>query len=231
MINLKEINKKDPLKRNVDNGLDNMKGCTPFDPPSAFDDEKKELIPAAELPEIIKQLMDEHEVATKQLNDFEKALVDFKTNAYIMHKEINTAFLAFFKYYDNQLMLHNEKEDKVLFPLLEQKLLVNGEHSIAENPTTAIDVMEDDHVRIIQLGTLTFNLFGVATRLKDNESRMFVCETGYNTGRELIELLRLHIYREDYTLFPLAFKLISKEEFETMIPKTKKYKFVDLQQK
>lgn len=223
MIDLKETNKRDPLKRNVEHGLDNMEGATPFDPPGAFDDEKKELIPADQMPEIIKQLMDEHILATEQLSKFETALVEFQTGGYVLNANINSAFSDFFKFYDSKLMAHNEKEDKVLFPLLEQKLLENGEHSTGENPTTAIDIMEDDHVRIIQLGTLTFNLIGIATRLRDDVSRIFVCETSYNTGRELIELLRLHIYREDYTLFPLAFKLISKEDFDAMTPKTKKY--------
>ncbi len=224
MLNLKDLSKKDPVQRNVDHGLDNMKGCTPFDPPSATEESKKELIPAGMAPELLKQLMDEHIAATSQLEAFEKALVNFKTNGYVLTQEINSVFSDFFKYYDNQLLLHNEKEDKVLFPLLEQKLLQSGEHSIGEIPNTAIDVMEDDHVRIIQLGTLTFNLFGLATRIRDEQSRVFVCETGYNTGRELTELLRLHIYREDYTLFPLAFKLISTEEFSALLPKAKKYK-------
>lgn len=226
MLNLKEINKTDPVKRNVDHGLDNMQGTTPFDPPEAYDEGRKSSIPEDQMPEIIRQLMEEHVIATKQLDDFEKALIDYKTSNFVLSPEINIAFSEFFKYYDNHLMLHNEKEDKVLFPFLETKLMESGEHSVGENPTTAIDVMEDDHVKIIQLGTLAFNFFGLATRLKDPESRMFTCDSGYNSGREMIELLRLHIYREDYTLFPLAFKLISKEEFEAMVPKANKFKAI-----
>ncbi len=38
----------------------------------------------------------------------------------------------------------------------------------------------------------------------------------YQNSLELIEMLRLHIYREDETLFQLAHQLISIEEFEEM---------------
>ena len=34
-------------------------------------------------------------------------------------------------------------------------------------------MMEDDHIKFIQLGTLTFNLLGLATRLQDDRSRIF----------------------------------------------------------
>lgn len=225
-MDLKKINKLDPLVRNAVREIDNLQGSTPFDPPEAFDDNKKELIPMEDCPELLKQLMDEHKTALKHLDDFEKALVDFKSNGFVLTSDINLSFSEFFKYYDHGLMIHNDKEEKVLFPLLEEKLIENGEHSVGENPSTAIDVMEDDHVKIIQLGTLAFNLFGIATRLKDSQSQIFVCDTAYNVSRELIELLKLHIYREDYTLFPLAYKLLSKDHFDNLMPKAKKYSFL-----
>ncbi|MBK9282993.1 MAG: hemerythrin domain-containing protein [Sphingobacteriaceae bacterium] len=224
MIDLKETNKKDPLKRSVEHGLDNMKGATPFDPPSVYDEENKPKIDFESMPDAIKELMNEHKVAIEKLEIFENALVEFKSNGYVLNPSINSALSEFFKFYDNNLLVHNEKEDKVLFPLLNEKLIATGEHSIGENPKTAIDVMEDDHVKFIQLGTLSFNLFGLATRIKDLQSRNFICDTAYDTSREFAELLRLHIYREDYTLFPLAQKLISESEFDELSKKQKKFK-------
>ncbi|MBK6522188.1 MAG: hemerythrin domain-containing protein [Sphingobacteriaceae bacterium] len=224
MIDLKETNKKDPIKRNVENGLDNMKGCTPFDPPSVYEEENKPKIDFDAMPEALQELMKEHKVAVEKIEAFENALVEYKTSGYVLNPSINSTLSEFFKFYDNNLLVHNEKEDKALFPILNAKLLESGEHSIGENPKTAIDVMEDDHVKFIQLGTLCFNLFGLATRIKDPQSRMFICDTAYDTSREFTELLRLHIYREDYTLFPLAHKLISAEEFEEISKKQKRYK-------
>lgn len=223
MIDLKETNKHDPVQRNVEHGLDEMKGCTPFDPPSVYEDKDKNKVDFESMADALKELVEDHKKAIKKIEEFEKALVDYKTNGYKITKEINAVFADFYKYYDNELLLHNEKEDKVLFPLLNEKLLASGEHSISENPKTAIDVMEDDHVKFIQLGTLSFNLWGLATRITDATSRIFICDTAYDTSREFTELLRLHIYREDYTLFPLAMKLISQEEFTVIHQKHKKY--------
>ena len=224
MINLKETAKTDPVKRNVEHGLDNMKGCTPFDPPSVYEEENKPKIDFAAMAPALQELIEEHKVAVEKIELFENALVEFKTNGYVLNQQINSALSEFFKFYDNKLLLHNEKEDKVLFPLLNEKLMETGEHSTGENPKTAIDVMEDDHVKFIQLGTLSFNLFGLATRIKDPQSRIFICDTAYDTSREFTELLRLHIYREDYTLFPLAQKLISEAEFAEISKKQQKYK-------
>ncbi|MCK5467412.1 MAG: hypothetical protein KAI99_02855, partial [Cyclobacteriaceae bacterium] len=64
-----------------------------------------------------------------------------------------------------------------------------------------------------QLASLTFNILGLAARLPDNHSRMLTFDVAYNSGIELVELLRLHIYREDNILFPLAQKLLTKTEF------------------
>lgn len=222
MINLKEINKTDPVKKQTENGLDDMKGDTPFDPPSAYDEEYTSKIDFEGMSPVLKELVEEHKKAIAETEKFENALVEFKTNGYKLTKEINLAFSEFFKFYDNGLMVHNEKEDKVLFPLLNVKLIEAGEHSVGENPKTAIDVMEDDHVKFIQLGTLGFNLLGLATRIQDPQSRMFIYDTAYDTCREFTELLRLHIYREDYTLFPLAQKLINEKEFESLFEKQKK---------
>jgi iron-sulfur cluster repair protein YtfE (RIC family) len=98
--------------------------------------------------------------------------------------------------------------------VLHAKLLAQGEHGTGTVPRTAIDLMEDDHVKFIQLGALTFNLLGLAARLPDARSALFTFDAAYETSRELTETIRLHIYREDNILFPLAHKLLSKEELD-----------------
>jgi hemerythrin-like domain-containing protein len=92
-------------------------------------------------------------------------------------------------------------------------MLESGEHSTSkENPHTPVDLMEDDHIKLIQLATLSFNLLGLAMRLKDQADIAVTFDLAYNNGKELVELLKLHIYREDNTLFPLAQKLLTKQE-------------------
>ena len=58
---------------------------------------------------------------------------------------------------------------------------------------------------------------GLAARLPDERSRGFVFQTAFNNARELVELIRLHIYREDHVVFPLAQKLISTEELDALM--------------
>jgi hemerythrin-like domain-containing protein len=213
---LKKIEKiKEPIIRDVEKGLEDSEH-SPMDPPSAYEQPGTLKISPEDMDGSLKEFVDDHKIAMKQVEEFEKALVQFKITGYKVDQKINEVFGTFFKYFDTELLPHNDKEEKTLFPILNKKLIEAGEHSKGESKLTAIDVMEDDHVKFIQLGTLSFNLLGLATRIKDDTSRIFILDTAYETARELIELLKLHIYREDHTLFPLAQKYLSKEEFESI---------------
>ena len=55
-------------------------------------------------------------------------------------------------------------------------------------------------------------MLGLASRLPDNRSRGITFDLAYHNGKELIELLRLHIFREDNTIFPIAQELLTEEE-------------------
>lgn len=222
MIDLKNLKTVDPLTKQAVKELDQMEN-SPMDPPSAYESAPVNSDTEKIFHQAIKTLMDEHVVCLKQVEDFEKALTAFKTNGYKLDGDINPVFSEFFKFFDNNLMKHNEKEDKILFPLLHKRLIEAGEHSVGDRPMTAIDVMEDDHIKFIQLGALTFNLLGVGMRLQDMPSRNFVFDVAFENGRELVELLKLHIYREDQTLFPLAQKFITNEELDVMNGELKKY--------
>jgi hypothetical protein len=41
-------------------------------------------------------------------------------------------------------------------------------------------------------------------------------DLAFNTGRELSEMIRLHVFREDETLFPLSQGLLTKHDFEVI---------------
>lgn len=213
LLDLNKLAKTDPVKRNAEKGLEQMEH-TPMEPPPAYEQPGTLKTPFEELEKPLQTLVNEHKNALAVIERFEKALTEYKSNGYKLNSTINESFKVFFNFLDDDLFPHNAKEEKTLFPILHKRLIEAGEHGIGKNPKTAIDVMEDDHVKFIQLGALTFNFLGLASRLKDEISRFFVLDTAYENGRELIELLKLHIYREDYTLFPLAQKYLSKEEFE-----------------
>lgn len=210
--------KKEPIKRQVDKGLEHSEH-SPMAPPSAYEQPGKMKFDPDNWDAALREFVDEHKSCLAQVETFERALVQFKTSGYQVDTMVNEIFSAFYKFFDEELLPHNDKEEKTLFPVLNEKLIAAGEHSKGEVKLTAIDVMEDDHVKFIQLGTLSFNLFGLATRIRDNTSRIFILDTAYETARELVELLKLHIYREDHTLFPLAQKYLGKEEFVSILKK------------
>jgi hemerythrin-like domain-containing protein len=190
---------------------------SPMDPPDAYSSYATIEIENGELNESLNILKKEHEELIIVVDIFEKALADFKELGYALNNDINDGFKKFFDFYDNHLLPHNRKEEKTLFPVLQKALLSNNEHGTGPNPVTAVDIMEDDHVKFIQLGTLAFNLLGLAPRFRDEQSRMFTYDVAYNSAKELIELIRLHVFREDNTLFPLAQKYLSAKQFEEMI--------------
>ncbi len=214
-LDLQALNELDPLKRNVEKEL-GQEELTPMEPPSAYELPVSDNLNFKEFAMALQILMNEHQMALEKITRFEQALVQFKKNGYKLETFINDTFKEFFNFFDDKLLPHNQKEEKALFPFLHQRLIEAGEHSIGANPKTAIDVMEDDHIKFIQLGALTFNLLGVATRLNDIDSRNFVFDTAYENGRELVEMLKLHIYREDYTLFPLANKHLTSAELDNI---------------
>jgi len=212
---LKEVDpvKGNPQKDEIDISSEN----SPMDPPEAYAEPTVNQISDEEFDESLKLLKAEHEEATAVIDVFEKALITFKEKGYELNDEINEGFKAFFNFFDDELLPHNRKEEKTLFPILHQRLIEKGEHSPGDNMVTAIDMMEDDHIKFIQLGTLVFNFLGLAPRLRDDQSRMFTYDVAFNNAKELVELLKLHIFREDTTLFPLAQQYLTKEEFAKIV--------------
>jgi iron-sulfur cluster repair protein YtfE (RIC family) len=213
-INLK-LKEEDPILRNAEKDLESEEN-SPMDPPNAYEANSPDAVNTVEYHALISQYMKEHVAAIEVVDEFEKAMNDFRTVGYKLNDEINSSLRKFFEFFENKLLDHNRREERELFPLLDKRLIESGEHSEGDNPTTAIDLMEDDHVKFIQLGALVFNMLGLAARLPDPNSRMFTYDVAYDNARELVETIRLHIYREDNVLFPLAHKLITFDEMSAM---------------
>ena len=213
---LKEYNKKmkddDPIMRNVEKS-DNTQELSAMDPPSAYDKDRKVGGNPDVLDVFLKELVEDHKEVTKKTQTFDEALLAFKENGYVINHDINKVFNAFFVFFDENILPHNQKEEKHYFRILDQRMREDGEHGSNDETYTAIELMEDDHVKFIQLATLTFNLLGLGNRLQDPQSRALTMDLAYNSGRELVELLRLHIFREDETLFPMSQKLLTADDF------------------
>ncbi|MCH7962878.1 MAG: hemerythrin domain-containing protein [Bacteroidetes bacterium] len=214
-MNLNNVNKVDPVKRFVEKETE-FEEASPMNPPEAFSPSTVEPVAYHDMAPFLQKLMDEHKVLITVLENFESALISWKKNDWYFNDEINKKLNELFSFLDNNTPGHNKKEEKLLFPLLHSRLLQTGEHSTGDEPKTAVDIMEDEHIKVAQLGALCLNFLGLGSRLEDNKSSEIVFELAYEQGKTIVETMRLHIYREDETLFPLAMKLISNEEFEDM---------------
>lgn len=211
----KKMKEEDPILRNADKEA-NLEEFSAMDPPDAYSESHVIGSNYDVYHSFIQGLMDEHKALSEKIDAFDKALIQFKEGGYVFTKEINDTFNEFFTFFDNEIQPHNEKEEKIFFRILNDRLIESGEHSTSENPETAVQLMEDDHNKFIQLAALSFNLLGLATRLPDNTSRAITFDLAFNNGRELTELLKLHIFREDEILFPLAHKLFTQADYDQL---------------
>jgi len=209
------MNTDDPLKRFVEKEKE-FEEASPMNPPDAFSPSTVDPVSYKDMAPFLQKLMDEHKVFITVLDNFESALISWKKNGWNFNDEINKNFDELFSFLDKNTPGHNKKEEKLLFPTLHSRLLQTGEHSSGDEPKTAVDIMEDEHIKVAQLGALCLNFLGLGSRLEDKKSREIVFELAFEQGEAIVETMRLHIYREDETLFPLAMKLISKEELLEM---------------
>jgi len=209
------MNSNDPIKRFVDKEKE-FEEASPMNPPDAFSPSTVDPVAYKDMAPFLQKLMDEHKVFMTVLENFESALIDWKKSSWNFNDDINKKFNELFSFLDKNTPGHNKKEEKLLFPLLHSRLLQTGEHSAADEPKTAVDIMEDEHIKVAQLAALCLNFLGLGSRLEDKKSREITFELAYEEGKAIVETMRLHIYREDETLFPLAMKIISKEELKEM---------------
>jgi hemerythrin-like domain-containing protein len=213
MIELKVINKEDPLKRKVEKQTE-QEEFSPMDPPDAYSPPNMETVAYEKMHPFLQQLTDEHKACVKELDTFEETLIHIQQNG--IDKTVNEKLSKFFEFFDDHIVKHNQKEEKILFPLLHQRLIENGEHGHGAVPITAADMLEDDHIKALQLAAVVFNFFGLVMRLPDPDSRLVVLDAALEQGTVLIELLRVHIFREDNIAFVQAHKFISEAEFDEM---------------
>jgi hemerythrin-like domain-containing protein len=197
-----------------------------MDPPDAYRPPAINTVPYEELHPVLQLFTDEHKNTMDQLEVFENTIQEIRKEG--INKERNTKLGEFFQFLDDKIVLHNLKEERVLFPLLHDCLLEKGEHSPRGTPETAVDMLENDHIKMMQLVTLTFSLMGVSSRLTDPTSRAVLVDIALEQGNSLVELLRLHIFREENVVFPLAQKHLSADDFAGMVTKMNKYFSVQL---
>ncbi|MBZ0243793.1 MAG: hemerythrin domain-containing protein, partial [Bacteroidales bacterium] len=175
---------------------------------------------------ILQLFMDEHKISLKKIDELEVALIEIKQEG--INRERNKQLGRFFEFLDDKIVLHNLKEERVLFPFIHDRMIDNGEHGTGPIPDTAVDMLENDHIKMMELATLTFSLMGISSRLTDPVSIALLVDTAVEQGLSLVELLRLHIFREDNVVFPLAHKYLTENDFDKITKQMKKYFSIEL---
>ena len=208
------LNRIDPLRKQAERGLDGGQGLSPMDPPDAYAPPSVEPVHAADMHPFLRKFMDEHVPFMEELNAFEAAIVSIQKAGYT--READAKLRHFFHFFDHEFSPHHRREEATLFPLLHERLIASGEHGNGEDPATATDLMQDEHAKALQLAAVVVNFLGLVFRLPDERSGMIVLDAALEQGKDLVELLRLHIFREDNVVFALAHRLISTAEFDQM---------------
>ena len=209
-----ELKRIDPLGRQPDRGSDIGSGSSPMDPPDAYAPPGLEPVSAAALHPFLGTLRDRHVPMMEALSAFEETILSIQKNGYT--RESDAGLRQFFHCFDEAFSPRSRRREAALFALLHERLIADGEHSKGEIPTTAIDLMEDDCAKSLQLAAVVLNFLGLVFRLPDEKSRLVVLDAALEQGKNLIELLRLLIFRMDNVVISLAHRLISAAEFDQM---------------
>jgi hemerythrin-like domain-containing protein len=206
-LDLKNLNKQDPLKRMVER-QNETEEFSPMDPPDAFQPPALDEMKYEEMHPAIQSLMDEHKVCNEVISNFENTLNVLHSDGF--SKNSLDGINDFFSFFDESIIEHNRKEDNTIFADL-NIILHNKEEFSTGTEKTVVDLMEDDHIKMLQLAAISFNLFGLVTRIPDEASGMVILDLAVEQSKALIEMLKLHIFREDNVVFPIANTYLSQE--------------------
>jgi hemerythrin-like domain-containing protein len=189
--------------------------ASPFSPPDAYSPPKvDEEIPYENMHKFLQILRDEHDEFSKKVTDFEKTIMQIEGGK--VDREIDKQLRVFFEYFDEEIRVHNLKEEKALFPIISKKMNEEGSHSKGIDNFNAIDVLEDEHSQFIQLSAVVFNFFALFSRIPDERSRIIVLDAAIAESRAFVELVRVHIFREETIVFSYAHRNFSDDDFSKL---------------
>jgi hemerythrin-like domain-containing protein len=185
-----------------------------MDPPEAYAPPSLDRVALTEMHPFLRKLCEEHALLSAELSVVEEAILSVQKAGFT--EQVESTLLEFCQVLDRDFIPHSRQEEVTLFPLLHERLIADGEHGKGRVPTTAVDVMQDDHLKVIQLAAVIVNFLRLGPRLPDESSTLVVQDAALRHAKSLVELLRLHIFREDNIVFCSAHRLISAQELNRM---------------
>lgn len=213
IISLPVLQQIDPLRHQPDQGFGGD-GISPMDPPDAYAPPGLDPIDRTDWHPFLQRLGEEHEVLSGHLNQAEEAILSVATAGF--SEQLQQRLLGLCEAVDRDFIPHSRREEAALFPLLHRRLIEAGEHSSSESPTTAVNVMLDEHLKIVQLATVVSNYLRLGPCLPDRTSMLILRDAALRHAWILVESLQLHIFREDKIVFPAAQRLLSASEMDRL---------------
>ena len=150
----------------------------------------------------IAELMQEHNDALLQLKLLNKAVRAFRQDGFSakQFRQIHSAL----RFIEEEVSIHNHKEERALFPVLDRYV---------EGPTR---VMRNDHKRL-QRG---FDQLSATVREVDKNRDSFKAIKKLSTiAQEVVQMFVNHIHKENYILFPLVQRFLTKDELREVARK------------
>ena len=150
----------------------------------------------------IAQLMEEHDDALLQLKYLNKAVSAVSRDGYSAKhfRQIQRAL----RFIEEEVSIHNRKEEEALFPVLERYV---------EGPTR---IMRRDHKKL----KIGFRKLRIAVRRFDASRDSFAANRHLTSvSHSVVHLFVNHIHKENYILFPLVQKFLSKDELREIAKK------------
>jgi iron-sulfur cluster repair protein YtfE (RIC family) len=150
----------------------------------------------------IAQLLQEHNDALIQLKNLNRAVRSFSQDGFSTKEYRNIR--AALKFIEEEVSVHNLKEEKALFPVLDRYV---------EGPTK---LMKQDHRKLKK------GFYRLSRAIHDvNVSRdSFAAIRRLRTvANDVVQAFVNHIHKENYILFPIVRRFLSKEELREIARK------------
>ncbi len=203
----------DPVRPQAERGLGGDE-LSPMDPPDPYAPPGLEIDSTGPRHAFLRVLSEEHEAFLTELKTVEDALHAVKETGF--REETYRALVHFLGVLDGDFVKHSRREETVLFPLLRERLIVDGEHSKTDDPITSAELMANEHLKAHRSGAVILRFLDIAVRLPDEHSRQTLVRAALREALDLVELLRLHMFREDNIVFASAERLLSAAELDRM---------------
>ena len=150
----------------------------------------------------IAELMQEHNDTLLQLKLLNKAVRAFRQDGFSA-KQFRQIHLAL-RFIEEEVSIHNHKEERALFPVLERYV---------DGPTKA---MRNDHKQL-KRGFLL--LSGAIREVNKNRDSFKAIKKLSTIAQEVVQLFVNHIHKENYILFPLVQRFLTKDELREVARK------------